>query len=48
MNMLLLKCPKCGNTMRSEPKGMVGNKRKRCVYCGHSFEMRKYVVKEIR
>ncbi len=36
--MLILKCPKCGNQMRCEPRpGELTGKKKMCVYCGRSF-----------
>jgi len=30
-------CPKCGNKMLCNPRGLPVKKVKRCVYCGHSF-----------
>jgi len=44
--MLLLKCPKCGNTMLYQSKGKLdSSKRKACVYCGHSFKASEHIIK---
>jgi hypothetical protein len=38
--MLLLQCPKCKNRMKADPKaGSLTEKKKRCVYCGHTFKI---------
>jgi ribosomal protein S27AE len=41
----LVKCPKCGNTMKFLPKNLdnFSEKKKKCVYCGHSFLVQKHV-----
>ncbi len=42
---LILRCPKCGNTMLYAPKDKnLKTKKKRCVYCGHTF----YIYKNQR
>lgn len=45
---LLLKCPKCKNSMKYMPlkQGVIG-KSKKCVYCGKSFNVRDNIVKKI-
>jgi hypothetical protein len=46
--MLLLRCPKCKNTMKYQQTGKLDNKKvKRCVYCGRSFLVTKQIVEEI-
>ncbi|MBD3310140.1 hypothetical protein GF351_02890 [Candidatus Woesearchaeota archaeon] len=48
IRILLLKCPKCKNNMRYQGRAVyVGDKRKRCVYCGHSFRISERVVKKL-
>ncbi|MBS1267131.1 MAG: hypothetical protein MAG795_01103 [Candidatus Woesearchaeota archaeon] len=45
---LILRCPKCRQTMKYVPsKGSksIYKKRKRCVYCGRSFSVREHLVK---
>jgi len=44
MREFLLKCPKCNNFMKYHTSGNLDKKRKRCVYCGHSFLVKKAVV----
>lgn len=40
---LLVKCPECGNTMKTKPrvekKTDISEKSKKCVYCGRSFKI---------
>ncbi|MBU3941905.1 MAG: hypothetical protein KKF74_03255 [Nanoarchaeota archaeon] len=46
--MLLLKCPKCGQKMKyNSASGMLTKKRKRCVYCGHSFKVTDSIIKKV-
>jgi len=47
--MFLLKCPKCGNTMKYQQmkEGFLGSKKKACVYCGRSFLVKDHIVKKI-
>ncbi len=46
--MFLLKCPKCGNKMKYQSKGIVlTGKRKRCVYCGKSYKIRDSIIKKL-
>lgn len=41
----LLKCPNCGNQMKyASASKLVKGKRKRCVYCGKSFEVSTHTV----
>jgi len=40
----LLRCPKCKNLMKYHTYGNLGRKRKRCVYCGYSFQVKKAIV----
>ena len=39
----IVKCPKCGNTQKTNPNlkslADVSNKTKKCVYCGKSFKI---------
>lgn len=46
--MFLLKCPRCGNSMKyqSRDASIIG-KRKACVYCNFSMDIRKCVVQEL-
>ena len=44
MKTLLLRCPQCKNQMKYQPKGSVIGKKKACVYCGKSFDVRKNVL----
>lgn len=38
--MIIVKCPKCKHNMNYMPKpGMITEKSKRCVYCGHTFKV---------
>ncbi|MBN1275409.1 hypothetical protein JXA12_03895 [Candidatus Woesearchaeota archaeon] len=39
--MFVVRCPACKHTMRYQPvkEGMVSEKKKRCVYCGHTFKI---------
>ncbi len=41
----LVKCPKCGNKMKFLPLNLTdfSKKKKKCVYCGYSFLVQKYV-----
>ncbi|MCF7798690.1 hypothetical protein K9M74_02200 [Candidatus Woesearchaeota archaeon] len=34
---VLVRCPKCKQTMRYEPRNNLISKRKTCVYCGRNF-----------
>ena len=36
MFQLLVKCPRCGNSQKTQPRKVM-NSVKRCVYCGHAF-----------
>ncbi|RME52412.1 hypothetical protein D6783_04795 [Candidatus Woesearchaeota archaeon] len=39
--MLVVICPRCGKSQRCQPrKGDITKKRKRCVYCGRTFNIR--------
>jgi uncharacterized protein YbaR (Trm112 family) len=46
--MLLLKCPKCKNSMKYMPlkQGIIG-KSKKCVYCGKNFNVRDNIEKKL-
>lgn len=46
--MFLLKCPRCGNQMKYQGRdaNIIG-KRKACVYCNFSMEVRNAIVKEL-
>ncbi len=45
--MMLLQCPRCKKKMRYEGRtGILGAKRKACVYCGHSFKAKDNIVSE--
>lgn len=43
MKMFLVKCPKCKNNMKYQPKNEL--KKKRCVYCGHTFTVHSNIKK---
>ena len=46
--MLLLRCPKCKQTMKYQPKDVILTKKvKRCVYCGRSYRVGKNIVKKL-
>ncbi|MFH1181593.1 MAG: hypothetical protein V1702_01420 [Candidatus Woesearchaeota archaeon] len=46
--MFLLQCPKCNNQMKYESRTPeIFGKRKRCVYCGKAFDVRKAIVKKL-
>ncbi|MDD5086483.1 MAG: hypothetical protein PHV16_01895 [Candidatus Nanoarchaeia archaeon] len=47
--MLLLKCPKCGQKMKYDAANNrnINKKRKKCVYCGHSFKAVENIVKKV-
>ncbi|MBI2647302.1 hypothetical protein HYW99_02390 [Candidatus Woesearchaeota archaeon] len=46
--MLLLQCPKCKNQMKYRSKEIyIVGKKKKCVYCNHSFSVNKGIVKKI-
>jgi len=47
MSIYLLQCPNCKNKMKYSTSGLLSDKRKRCVYCGHSFKARDRVVKRV-
>lgn len=46
--MLLLRCPKCKQTMKYQAMSMLlFKKRKKCVYCGFSYKVKDNIVKKI-
>lgn len=46
--MFLLKCPRCRNQMKYQTRDIsVIGKRKACVYCNFSMDVRKSVVQEL-
>ncbi|MBS3132562.1 hypothetical protein J4470_00335 [Candidatus Woesearchaeota archaeon] len=45
--MFLLKCQRCGNRMKYQTNSSVIGKRKACVYCNFSMDVRKSVLREI-
>lgn len=49
MPLLLLKCPKCHNSMKYQSKdNYIMGKSKKCVYCGRSFNVRNNLIKEFK
>ncbi len=48
---VLAQCPNCKNKMKAMPKAErlsdIGSKRKRCVFCGKSFLLKKAIVKKL-
>ncbi|MFT4309078.1 MAG: hypothetical protein ACMXYL_01165 [Candidatus Woesearchaeota archaeon] len=39
------KCPKCGNTQKFQSiKGLTIKSRKKCVYCGKSYNVRDCLI----
>jgi len=48
MKMLLLRCPKCKNSMKYQSRDMIlVKKRKQCVYCGKGFSITDHIVKKL-
>ena len=46
---VLVVCPKCGNSQFYIPKdGKLRGKKKRCVFCGHSFTIRGFRVNRVK
>jgi hypothetical protein len=46
--MLLLRCPKCRNSMKYQPVAKdFFSRSKRCVYCGRNFKVGDNIVKQI-
>jgi hypothetical protein len=46
--MFLLQCPKCKQQMKYESRNEeIFRKKKRCVYCGKTFDVRKNLVKKL-
>lgn len=43
VRVFLVRCPKCGNKMKYLPNNLddFSNKKKKCVYCGHTFAVHK-------
>jgi hypothetical protein len=45
----LLKCPKCKHDMKYESRDIyLRGKRKRCVYCGFSMNVRDNIIKKVK
>ncbi|MBD3209451.1 hypothetical protein GF367_03455 [Candidatus Woesearchaeota archaeon] len=44
--MFVVRCPSCKHTMRYQPvkAGVVSEKVKKCVFCGHSFKIHPSLV----
>ncbi|MBL7055835.1 hypothetical protein ISS07_02900 [Candidatus Woesearchaeota archaeon] len=46
--LFLLKCPNCKHEMKYDSAGPVSEKkRKRCVYCGKSYPVRKNILEKL-
>ena len=46
--MFLLECPKCKNRMNYQPKdNKITGKKKACVYCNHSMDARKNLIRKV-
>ncbi len=46
--MFILQCPKCKNKMKYQGKDKyLTGKKKKCVYCNHSFDINKNIIKKI-
>ncbi|MBS3105559.1 hypothetical protein J4234_04840 [Candidatus Woesearchaeota archaeon] len=46
--MFLLQCPKCKNRMKYQSKDIyLTKKKKKCVYCNHSFYVSNSIVNKI-
>lgn len=45
--LFLLRCPRCKNQMKYAAKGSILGKRKSCVYCNFSMDVRKSVLQQI-
>ncbi len=44
----LLVCPHCKNRMKYQAKSMIlAGKRKSCVYCGKSFNVKGQIIKKV-
>ena len=44
--MFVVRCPHCKQTMRYQPikEGLIKEKKKRCVYCGHTFLIHRSLI----
>ncbi len=44
--MFVVRCPECKHTMRYQAAkaGVVSEKKKKCVYCGHTFKIHPSLV----
>ncbi|MCX8147050.1 MAG: hypothetical protein N3D84_01125 [Candidatus Woesearchaeota archaeon] len=48
MAILLLQCPRCKQRMKYGGGGFfLVNKRKVCVYCGHSFKIKENIIEKL-
>ncbi|MFH0868202.1 MAG: hypothetical protein V1831_02730 [Candidatus Woesearchaeota archaeon] len=46
--MFLLQCPNCKNKMKYQSLKPISEKnKKRCVYCGHSYKIRRAIIKSL-
>ncbi len=45
--MFLLGCPQCGHEMKYGTKDPLTGKKKRCVYCGKTFDASKNLIRKI-
>ena len=46
--MLLLRCPKCKQKMKYQPRDVILTKKvKRCVYCGKSFKVWENIIQKL-
>ncbi|MBD3313553.1 hypothetical protein GF345_03855 [Candidatus Woesearchaeota archaeon] len=45
--MLIVRCPRCKKDMKYQEKtSILCSKRKRCVYCGHSFKIKDNIIQK--
>lgn len=44
MILLTLKCPKCNHDQNYQLNGSILNKKKKCVFCGKTFQVRPNVL----
>lgn len=45
---VLLLCPRCGQRMKYQPRDRrLSGKTKKCVYCGFSMTVSKYILKHV-
>lgn len=44
--MLIIKCTKCKNRMKCEPRKGIQQAKKKCVYCGKNLRVKELIVRK--